>query len=201
MGMMATERPWSLVWAGYAAAGWAVIFAVRGVYWGLGGTVGLGTLSSGIQQGHAERDPWLFAALWITVALEVVAAALALALAGVWGQSIPHWLPFAGGKKTPGWTLLIPAWGAGALLASHGALFVSFGVLAAGGVIEATSEVRWYSLFWGPWFLLGGILFMVAGLSYLRRSSERRMGVAASIIGGLGGLAAASAPFVVSAIA
>jgi hypothetical protein len=37
-------------WAGYAAAGWALVFAVRGVYWALGGTVGLGTLSPGIQQ-------------------------------------------------------------------------------------------------------------------------------------------------------
>jgi predicted lysophospholipase L1 biosynthesis ABC-type transport system permease subunit len=37
-------------WAGYAAAGCALVFAVRDVYWALGGTVGLGTLSPGVQQ-------------------------------------------------------------------------------------------------------------------------------------------------------
>lgn len=200
-GTMATVRSWSSVWAGYAAAGWAVVFAVRGVYWALGGTVGLGTLSRGIQEGHANGDPWLFAALWITVALEIVATALALALAGVWGQTFSHRLPFVGGKKVPSWVLLIPAWGAGTLLAGHGALFVSFGVLAASDVLEPTSEVRWYALFWGPWFMLGGILFIAAGRSYLRRSSERRTGVIASVLGALGGLVAAGAPFIVSAIA
>jgi hypothetical protein len=97
--------------------------------------------------------------------------------------------------------LLIPAWGAGALLAGHGALFVGVGLLAAAGVIEPTAEVRWYALFWGPWFLLGGLLFMAAGRSYLRRSPDRRLGAAASALGALGGLLAAAAPFIVSAIA
>ena len=49
-------------WAGYAAAGWALVFAVRGVYWTLGGTVGLGTLSPGIQQAAVARDRALLAA-------------------------------------------------------------------------------------------------------------------------------------------
>jgi hypothetical protein len=37
-------------WAEYAAAGWALVFAVRGVYLGTWGNGGLGTLSPGIQQ-------------------------------------------------------------------------------------------------------------------------------------------------------
>jgi hypothetical protein len=49
-------------WAGYAAAGWALVFAVRSVYWALGGTVGLGTLSPGIQQAAVARDRPLLAA-------------------------------------------------------------------------------------------------------------------------------------------
>jgi hypothetical protein len=196
-----TTRPWASVWAGYAAAGWALLFALRGVYWALGGEVGLGTLSRGIQQAAAERDPWLFAALWISVALEVVAAGLALALVRPWERTFPRWLPFLGKQKVPGWLLLTPAWGAGTLLAGHGGIFVSFGVLAASGVIEPTSEVLWYSLFWGPWFMTGGILFMLAGRAYLRRLSDRRAGMTASVLGALGGLGAAGAPFIVSAIA
>lgn len=194
-------RSWSSVCAGYAAAGWAIVFAVRGVYWALGGTVGLGTLSRGIQDAAAQGDPWLFAALWISVALEIVAALLALALVRPWEKTFPDWLPFLSGQRAPRWLLLTPAWGAGTLLAGHGGLFVSFGVLAATGAIEPTSEVRWYSLFWGPWFLTGGILFMVAGWSFLHRLPERRAGVMASVLGALGGLGAAGAPFIVSAIA
>jgi len=189
------------VWAAYTAAGWAFVFAVRGVYWALGGTVGLGTLSQGIQQAAADRDPWLFAGLWVSVALEVVAGVLALALVRPRGRTVPRRLPFVGGKRVPAWGLLVPAWGAGALLAGHGALFVSVGVLAASGALEPTSEVRWYALFWGPWFMIGGGLFMAAGWSYLRRSGDRRTGAAASALGALGGLAAAGAPFIVSAIA
>jgi hypothetical protein len=54
-------------WAGYAAAGWALVFAVRGVYWALGGTVGLGTLSPGIQQAAVARDRALLAARDVTL--------------------------------------------------------------------------------------------------------------------------------------
>jgi hypothetical protein len=151
-------------WAGYAAAGWALVFAVRGVYWALGGTAGLGTLSRGIQQAAAARDRSLLAALWVTVLLEVAGALLALALVRP-GPRAPRWLPLLGGRRVPGWLLLAPAWGAGTLLAGHGVLFVSPGVLAA-----------------------------------LRRSPARGMGVAASVLGALGGLAVAGAPLVVSAI-
>lgn len=200
-GAAALVRSWSSVWAGYAAAAWAAVFAVRGVYWALGGTLGLGTLSRGIQQAHADRNPWLFAALWVAVALEVVGATLALALVRPWGRTLPRRLPRVGGKRVPGWVLLIPAWGAGTLLVGHGGLFVSFGLLAAIGVVEPSTEIRWYALFWGPWFMLGGLLFMAAGRSYLRRSDDRGIGMAASALGALGGLAAAAAPLIVAAIA
>jgi hypothetical protein len=49
-------------WAGCAAAGWALVFVVRGVYRALGGTVGLGTVSPGIQQAAVARDRALLAA-------------------------------------------------------------------------------------------------------------------------------------------
>lgn len=194
-------RPRSSVWVGYAAAGWALAFAVRGVYWALGGTVGLGTLSDGIRQAAADRDPDLFAALWATVALEIVAAGLALALVRPWGRRLPRRLPLVGGKAVPGWVLLILAWGAGTVLAGHGGLFVGFGLLAASGVVEPTVDVRWYALFWGPWFLLGGLLFMAAGRAYLGTLPDRRLGLRASLLGALGGLVATGAPYIVSAIA
>ncbi|MDQ3766008.1 MAG: DUF3995 domain-containing protein [Actinomycetota bacterium] len=195
------SRPWSKVQAGHAAAGWAFVFAIRGVYWALGGTAGLGTLSPEIQRAATDRDPFLFAALWITVALELFGVVLALALVRPPAESLPHRLPLLAGNKVPGWMLLASAWGAGTLLAGHGGLFVGFGLLGSSGPGARTSVTLWYSLFWGPWFLLGGILFMAAGWSYLRRSSDRRGAVTASVLGALGGLAAAGAPVIASAIA
>ena len=107
---------------------------------GVGGSVGLGTLSPEIQQAADEGDPTLFAALWITDALE---------------------------------------------------LFLRV----------RRGRAYWYVRFWGPWFLLGGLLFMTAGWAYMRNSSNRRIAVGASVLGGLGGLAAVAAPLVVSALA
>lgn len=194
------------VWAGHAAAVWAGLFAVRGVYWALGGSVGLGTLSQGIKDLHAAGDPQLFAALWMTVALEVVGVGLGLALVRRWGETFPSWVPVLGRRRVAPALLTLPSWGAGGLLVGHGSLFVSFGVRSALGDVRWSSEVGWYSLFWGPWFITGGVLFAAAAWSYLSRTSEpgtthRRLGVAASVAGLFGGLLAAAAPLIVSAIA
>lgn len=193
-------------WAAYAAATWAGLFAIRGVYWALGGTVGLGTLSTGIKEAHAAGDPALFAALWMTVVLEAFGVVLALSLVRAWGRTFPAWVPVVRGWTVPIWLPVLPAFGAGGLLVGHGALFSSFGLRALLGSLEPTSEVLWYSLFWGPWFMTGGILFALAAAGYLRRASERgtlrrRLGVLAAVAGVTGGLIAAAAPLVVSAIA
>jgi hypothetical protein len=198
----ARSRPWPA----YAAATWSGLFAIRGVYWALGGTVGLSTLSTGIKEAHDAGDPALFAALWMTVVLEVFGVGLALSLVRAWGRTFPARVPVVRGRTVPIWLPVLPAFGAGALLIGHGALFSSFGLRAASGAFDVTSEVLWYSLFWGPWFMTGGVLFTLAAYGYLTRSSEpgtprRRIGVLAAAAGVAGGLLAAAAPIVVSAIA
>lgn len=191
------RRP--LRWAGYAAAAWALVFALRGAYWALGGTAGLGALSTGIRELAAEGDPLIFAVLWLTVALEVFAAGLALALARP-GLRAPGWLPGLRGRRPPDWALLGLGGGAGTLLAGHGATFVAGGLLATAEVGAASTEVRWYLFLWGPWFLLGGILFLLAARAYLRRSLDRRAR-AGSLVGAAGGLATAAAPVALAALA
>lgn len=124
-----------------------------------------------------------------------------LALVRPWERIFPRWLPSLSGKNVPGWMMLAHAWGAGTLLASHGDLFVGFGVLAASDGTSLTPEALWYTLFWGPWFMIGGILLMAAGWSYLRRSSDRLTGMVVRADGALGRLAVAGAPFIVSTIA
>lgn len=180
-------------WAGYGAAAWALVFAVRGAYWALGGTVGLDTVAGGIREAAAAGDPTVFVALWVSVGLEILVALLALALVRPWGRVLPSRLPLVGGRRFPGWLLLTLAWGAGTLLAGHGGSFTVLGLIAVAGG-GASQELFWYTFLWGPWFLLGGVLFMAAAWSYLRRSADGRTAKAGSLLGATGGLALAAMP-------
>jgi hypothetical protein len=140
-------------WAAYAAGGWALLFAAPSFYWAAGGTVGTGTLDPGIAA--MARDPWFVAVVWATGVAKVLAGLLAFALVRPWGRRIPRW------------ALLSGAWGGGALLVLHGADFVAQGVLALGGFVDVPASaplaaIRWSTFLWGPWFLLGGLLFCIA---------------------------------------
>jgi hypothetical protein len=114
--------------------------------------------------------------------MKVFAGLVALSLIEKWGRIFP------------GWIRLVLAWGAGTLFAWHGVLFVGTGSLMLGGFMPGPSNpglwavVRWYASLWGPWFVLGGVLFMAAGWTYLRGLPDRRTGWASSLLGVLGGL-------------
>ena len=167
------------VWTAYAAAGWAGLFAVLSVYWALGGTAGAETVSPAIVRLARAHDPLTLAALWIAALIKVASAVIALALVQRWGRRIPPAL------------LLLLAWGAGTLLAVHGALYLLVGMLAASGAIHVGTPpavLRWYTVLWGPWWLLGGLLFLSAGVSYLRRAPDRRRSLAFGALGALGAL-------------
>lgn len=100
-------------------------------------------------------------------------------------------VPAAPGRGLADW-LLLPAWGAATLLAGHGALFVLWGFTAEPSDTVPADTLSWYSRFWGPWFVLGGLLFLAAALVHLRRRGTRTA-VLASVLGAVGGLAVAAA--------
>jgi hypothetical protein len=132
-------------WAAYAACAWAFVFAVPSLYWVAGGTGGLdSTVSPDLVRLAYERIPWFVAVLWITGGMKVFAGLVALALVRRWGRLFP------------GRMLLVLAWGAGTLLAWHGALFVGAGSLMLGGFVPGPAGsglwavVRWYTFLWGP---------------------------------------------------
>jgi hypothetical protein len=180
---MATVTPskqarWA-VWAAYGASGWAFVFAAVSFYWALGGMLGVDTVSPQIAQFARAHVAWVIAVLWITAIIKVLSGFVALALVQPWGRSIPHWI------------LLLLSWGAGTLLALHGSLYLVEGVLALSGAISySTPEtvLRWYTFLWGPWWLIGGILFLVAAWFYFRRSPKRRASLVFSSLGVLGAL-------------
>ncbi len=167
------------VWVAYGACGWAFLFAALSFYWALGGTAGADTVSPEIVQLARAHVPWFIAVLWITAILKVFSGFVALALIQPWGRMVPSWI------------LLILAWGAGTLLFVHGGLFFAVGVLALSGAISVRTPetvLRWDTFLWGPWWLIGGILFLLAAWIYVRRLPNRRTSLAFSALGVFGAL-------------
>ena len=157
-----TARPWSTDGAAYAACAWAVVFAAASFYWAAGGTAGEDTVG-----GVITRLPGIVALLWVTGALKVIGALLALALVRPWGRVLPRWL------------LLTLSWAGGVGLTAYGAIPLVVNGLMVAGVLHGPGPVdwtlmRWHVFLWDPWWLLGGLLFVAAAWSYQRRTQARR---------------------------
>ena len=150
-------------WAAYAACAWALLFALMSFYWALGGEFGVNTLGSGIQA--LARDPGFVAVVWLTGVAKVVGGLFALTLVRPWAR----WLP-------PIWKLVL-AWAGGIGLALYGGVQLIIEGLVLGGAIRVSGAVdweglRWHVWLWDPWWLLGGVLFLLAAWQYQR--SRRR---------------------------
>lgn len=153
-------------YAGYTACAWALAFAAVSFYWAAGGTAGADTIGPSLTSLALARDPTFIAILWATGALKLAAGLFALALVRPWGQRILRWL------------LLLAGWGTGAaLIAYGGASFVQHALMLTGiiGIPAGLGAVaaRWHLLLWDPWWLLGGILFVVAAWRFGRKTSLR----------------------------
>ncbi len=175
-----SKLPLWVVWVAYGACAWAFLFAALSCYWALGGMVGVDTaVSPHIAQLARAHAPGLLALLWITALVKVFSGFIALALVQSWGSRVPHGL------------LLILVWGAGTLLFVHGGLFLMVGILALSGTLSVSTPsttLHWYTFLWGPWWLLGGLLFLMGAWSFFLRSPHRPVNFACSILGVLGAL-------------
>jgi Protein of unknown function (DUF3995) len=138
---------------GLVAAGWAVLFAAVHVFWALGGSAGLAS-SAGTELA-AERPDWfVVVGLWGVAALLLVAAALGVALARAPARRA---LVLAGGAV--GLLLLVRGLGVEALLLA--------GVYDANGAISS-GQRHWSLVLWNPWFVVGGLAFLLAALGRTR---------------------------------
>lgn len=152
-------------WAAYAATTWAILFAGQSLYGAAGGTFGLATFGREIERQARERDPGFITVVVITGGLKLVAAALALALAGRWGRALP---PRA---------LRGIAWATSGFLLLYGAANLAQHALMQAGVLDVPSGLgrtglRGHLLLWDPWWILGGILFAMA--TWHHRQNARR---------------------------
>jgi hypothetical protein len=151
------ERPTRAAWPAYAAAGWALLFALANVYWGLGGRLAVPFADAAA----ALADPPVVAANRAAVALKLGVAGVALATVQPWGERVPRRL------------LLLAASGLGAGLTLYGGLGLVFDALRAAGALPASEStravLRLHLLLWDPVWLLGGLLFLATGERYRRR--------------------------------
>jgi hypothetical protein len=146
---------------GVLAAAWAVLFAALHMFWALGGSTGLAS-SAGTDLA-AERPGWfVVAGLWGVAVLLLVAAALALTLA-----------------RGPHRRALVLAGGAvGLFLLTRG---LGIQVLMLAGAYDGNAAIgpeqrHWSLLLWNPWFVVGGVAFLLAALSGARTRPTIRGG-------------------------
>jgi Protein of unknown function (DUF3995) len=137
------------LWPAYAAAAWAFTFAAVSFYWGLGGTVGLDTLSLSLEQDAREGGTEV-------LALTIVPGVAKLAL-GILALALVH----------PRRPAVVLAWLAGLGMTLYGAVLTGEKALMKLDVLDVPQalgddRVGWYLFFWDPLWLIGGILFLLA---------------------------------------
>jgi hypothetical protein len=150
-------------WPAWAAAVWAFGFAGLSFAWALGSRLSLGTQARSIREQF--DDPEFVAVLWATGGLKAVAGVIALALV----------LPF--GRRVPRRLLMVAAWGTAVLLLLYGGLGWLQALLWQTGVSDIPRSVgpeaaRWKLAFWDPFWILGGVLFLLAVVQ-ARRSEQQ----------------------------
>ena len=136
------------VWTGYAACLWAVLFAALSFFWAAGGRTGLHPLELEAAPGDS---------VWIVINLgagiiKVLMGLLALALVQPWGRIVPYKL-----LKACTWAL-----GVGMFL--YGGLGLISDVLHVTGVMSNPENGKWffwYLVLWDPWWVLGGVLYII----------------------------------------
>lgn len=153
--MRSETRKW---WFAYPACAWCLTFAVLHVYWAAGGDVGLAS-SAGADL--AARRPALFVlvGLWGTAALLLLGAGCCAALAGGWPRGRLRRLA------------TVTGWLVGAVLLARGVVLELVLMTGAGGVAASVgaSETHWGLILWNPWFMLGGVAFLLTARRFGRR--------------------------------
>ncbi len=156
-GASGTSRPrW-----GYLAAAWALLFSGLHVYWALGGALGLGS-SAGME---LARDPplwFLLFGLWGVALVLLVGAALGLVLARARLSGLPGRLAAILGCLV-GALLLIRGIGVELLLMTD-----ALGVASNVGQDQVHASL----VLWNPWFVVGGLVFALAGFQGRRDRSS-----------------------------
>ncbi|HST97006.1 MAG TPA: DUF3995 domain-containing protein [Geodermatophilus sp.] len=159
-----TDRSRLPAWSAYGAAVLATLSAAVSAYWLTGGTWLLSTVGGVVEEEGRQGGAAVTAGLALVVLGKLAVAVLVLALA--------H--PPAGHRlqRVVGTTAMLT----GGVLTLYGGALVAVGAVALTGVLGEPADptaLRWHVLLWDPWFLLWGVLLLVAARTR-RRLAPRR---------------------------
>ena len=142
-------------------------YAAISAYWGLGGSWLLDTVGIALSHpGQAGRAAALLA-IWGAAVVKAIAAVLPLLAVGGWPRRLDlRWVRRA----------RVLSWIEAAILTSYGLVLTVTGLLVQAGVVTAAANadhraLKWHAYLWDPWFLVWGILVLIA---LLRSRQPRR---------------------------
>ncbi|QHT61215.1 DUF3995 domain-containing protein [Paenibacillus lycopersici] len=170
----------SSLWSGYAVFIWSIGYMLPHLYWALGGKRGGGILKPDLVQ--SIDFEWIN---WI--------ASVFLTAAGFLGLAFIYWAK----GRVSSLMLLFAAWAGCSLAASHGIYGVGYRILQISGItglesgsfhMDEDTYVLWDLALFEPWFLIEGILLIIAGWSFLKEARSRKIWLAACLFGILVGL-------------
>ena len=127
-------------WPGYAAAIWALLFAVLHVVWAAGWYIGLDHETAR----RAFDQTWKLVYDIVVAGMCGLAVLVALALVGTWGRQVPRRL------------VRVLAWSGTGLLVLRGG-----GGVMEGMFLAAVGKFVWEPMMlWEIWFCVGAALFL-----------------------------------------
>ena len=145
-------------------------YAAISAYWGLGGSWLLDTVGISLSQpGQAGRSAALLA-VWGAAVVKAIAAVLPLVAIRAWPRRLD--------PRRERWARVL-SWVEAAILIGYGLVLTVTGLLVQAGVVAASANadhraLRWHAYVWDPWFLVWGILVLIALLR--SRPPRRRNG-------------------------
>ena len=140
----------------YAGFIWCTTFTLMSFYWASGGMIGVKSLGGFIYEKALEREASFIAIVWLTAFVKLCGGLFLLLLLRDWSKitnRILYFLSLIGGifLFLYGMTNFIPL-----LLSSIGLLSLQVDNFA----------LWWRLLFWEPFWMLGGVLFILSALKF-----------------------------------
>lgn len=149
---MKLHRQWSI----YAGIVWSVLFAAMSFYWAAGGMLGVESLGGEIYRQAIERESSFILLVWVTGVVKLGGALLLLLL-----LKKPIHMKI---RKVISRLCMI----AGALMILYGLANITTISLAGLQVLHfdlSAYAMTWRLIFWEPFWMAGGILYVLAGSS------------------------------------
>lgn len=136
-----------------------VLFAAFSVYWGLGGTWLVSTISGSLAEKSRAGQANLLVGAWIPAILKLAAAVVPLLAVRRLSGSRPT-------RSTRRRIIWILAWLEAGFLTLYGLVLTGVGLLIQADVIQPSAPdhraLAWHAYLWDPWFLVWGLLVLAA---------------------------------------